>query len=165
MRHRLEGEPGQDARDFARKLRRDQPLPERLLWGRLRRGALGGLHFRRQEPVGPFTVDFACLSQRLVIAIDGDSHEDREAHDDKRQRYLEGLGFSVLRFAYEDVTRDLDLVVDAIGRACGLEGPESPLPASPGGGGDQMRDVTSSRNGVLPSPREGQGGGILGDER
>jgi very-short-patch-repair endonuclease len=46
---------------------------EVILWSRLRRHP--SLKFRRQHPIGPYIADFACLSARLVIEADGDTHE------------------------------------------------------------------------------------------
>ncbi len=57
-----------------RKLRRDAPFPERLLWSRLKNGGLSGLKFRRQHPVGPYYADFACSELKLIVELDGDIH-------------------------------------------------------------------------------------------
>ena len=65
----------------ARTLRRSMTGVELLLWSRLRRQQLGGNRFRRQAPIGPYIVDFACFQARLLIEIDGPSHDAR-AHDD-----------------------------------------------------------------------------------
>jgi len=51
-------------------------LVERLVWSRLRERRIGGFKFRRQVPIGPYFADFACVSERLVIEIDGPLHEE-----------------------------------------------------------------------------------------
>jgi very-short-patch-repair endonuclease len=60
-----------------RDLRRDSTFPERRLWACLRAGRLCSLKFRRQFAIGRFTVDFYCHEHRLVIELDGASHDGR----------------------------------------------------------------------------------------
>jgi len=60
--------------NLARGLRRNPTEAEQRLWSRLRRRQLDGVRFRRQVPLGRYIVDFACLSARLVIEIDGGQH-------------------------------------------------------------------------------------------
>ena len=111
----------------ARQLRKAGTIPERLLWGRLRNGQLLGLKFRRQEPVGPYFVDFVCLAPMLAIEIDGDSHIGRASYDRERAQRIEAAGFRILRVGNDDVIQDMDSVLTAIILACGLE-PESSTP-------------------------------------
>ena len=59
----------------ARRLRRAATLPERLPWPALRGRSLRTFKFRRQEPIGPYVADFCCHAARLIIEIDGLSHE------------------------------------------------------------------------------------------
>jgi very-short-patch-repair endonuclease len=87
---------------------------ERLLWWAIRRGE-SGTRFRRQHPIGPYIVDFVSLSARLIVEVDGEHHS-RET-DGKRDSELERRGFRVLRFWNREVLRELDLVLDEIGRA------------------------------------------------
>jgi len=102
-----------DGIDRARELRAHASFPERLLWGRLRRGSLG-VRFRRQQPIGPFIVDFYCAELRLVVELDGLSHLQTGAADLARHRFLEREGFVVIRFWNDELLRDLDGVVDQI---------------------------------------------------
>ena len=99
----------------ARKLRRDQSLPERMLWQSLRLRPRG-LKFRRQHPIGPYVVDFCCLSLRLVVEIDGAVHDmgDRPATDDERTRFLKENGYRVLRVSAARVMADAAGAADAI---------------------------------------------------
>ena len=87
----------------ARKLRQTSTVPEVKLWQYLRDRRLMGLKFRRQYPIGPYVVDFVCLSHKLVIELDGGQHVDQVAYDNKRTEYLEHFGFRVLRFWNTDV--------------------------------------------------------------
>jgi very-short-patch-repair endonuclease len=96
----------------ARSLRRQMSLPEVLLWRALRTRP-EGFKFRRQHPIGGYVADFACLSARLLIEIDGGAHEfgDQARIDALRQADLERTGFAVLRIAARDVLDDLDAIV------------------------------------------------------
>jgi very-short-patch-repair endonuclease len=103
----------------ARELRAAMTPPEALLWSRLRllRGELP--RFRRQHPIGPFVADFCCSSAKLVIEVDGADHteEARIERDARRDGYLGGLGYRVLRIPAGDVLRDVDEVVQGIVQA------------------------------------------------
>jgi very-short-patch-repair endonuclease len=100
----------------AKDLRRDQTPAERQLWACLRGKQLGGFRFRHQHPIGPFIVDFCCLSPRLVVEIDGDSHAAQVKYDASRTTYLEERGYAVIRFTNEDVQRRLEGVLAEITR-------------------------------------------------
>ncbi len=88
---------------------------ELALWDHLRFDAFG-VRFRRQHGIGPFVVDFCCLSARLVIELDGKVHErdDVREQDAWRTDYLEARGFIVLRFPNEQVLSGVDTVLDQI---------------------------------------------------
>ena len=91
------------AGDRARDLRKQLTMGETLLWKRLRGRAMKGYDFHRQKPIGDYIVDFFCARLMLAIEIDGCSHRDRATEDAERQRWLEGLGVSFLRFTEADV--------------------------------------------------------------
>jgi very-short-patch-repair endonuclease len=99
----------------ARQLRKDMSLPERMLWQQLRHRP-GGLKFRRQHPVGPYVVDFCCLSERYVVEVDGSAHDniDRAKFDDRRVSFLKENGFRVLRVSAQRVLRDASEAAQAI---------------------------------------------------
>ena len=99
------------------------PLVERLVWSRLRERQIGGFKFRRQVPIGPYFADFACLSERLVVEIDGPHHEDDP--DNRKDAYLRDEGYRVMRVSVADVDEYLDDVVHGI--FCELETPYSVL--------------------------------------
>ena len=100
-----------------RTLRQNQTEAERLLWRQLRGKRVGGLRFRRQQPLGSFIVDLVCLPARLVIEVDGPSHDLTMDADERRTLWLEGQGFRVLRFTNDQVRYHLPDVVDAIAAA------------------------------------------------
>ena len=73
----------------AKELRAAMTEPERRIWERLRRRQIDGARFRRQVPVGPFDVDFACIERRLIVEIDGETHGYSEAYDARRTSCFE----------------------------------------------------------------------------
>ena len=100
----------------ARELRASATEAERLLWRHLRRLDLKGSHFRRQVPIGPYFVDFACMAARLVIEVDGSQHGDSDnvLRDDKRTAWLEAEGYRVLRFWNNDVMQRTASVLEQV---------------------------------------------------
>src|SRR5215472_1810842 len=100
--------------ELARNFRREMTPQERTLWEALRRNQLNGLHFRRQQVIQGFVVDFYCASARLAIEIDGDSHLSRRKYDDERDRALARMGITTLRIGNQRVERDLDAVLRRI---------------------------------------------------
>jgi len=79
---------------------------ERRLWRHLRARRLSGYTFRRQEPIGPYIADFVCPKRRLIIEIDGNSHQGKVDYDRVRTQYLRRLGYRVLRFPNDRVLLD-----------------------------------------------------------
>ena len=125
----------------ARRLRKDMSLPEVLLWQELRKRP-GGFRFRRQFPVAPYVIDFACLEVRLGIEIDGEAHNrgDRPERDGARVAALERQGFAMLRIGARDVLKDLQMCVDGIVAACGERGPlHHPSDGPPPRSGEDLR--------------------------
>ena len=98
----------------ARKLRQTSTIPEVKLWQPLRNRRFVGLKFRRQFPVGPYVVDFVCLSHKLVIELDGGQHSEQLDYDNKRTEYLNHCGFKVLRFWNSDIFLHFDIVLEQI---------------------------------------------------
>lgn len=130
-------------RDRARELRRDMTLAERKLWQVLKQRQLDGHRFRRQHPLGPYIADFACLEAGIVIEVDGGQHHDSEL-DRRRDRYMQGIGFKVLRFWNNDVLQNLEGVCTVIAQALAKRYPHPSLPslahplgAASGEGADQ----------------------------
>ena len=112
---------------FARQLRREMTDAEQRLWYHLRNRALMGFKFRRQHPVGPYVVDFACLEVGLVVELDGGQHA-CDPRDAPREAFLEARGFRVLRFWNNDVLQQAEDVLSAIHEALGrgMPGPCTP---------------------------------------
>jgi very-short-patch-repair endonuclease len=99
-------------RDRARGLRRSSPSPERRLWRELQELNRLGCHFRRQVPIGPWFADFAWLSLKLVVEIDGEGHVTAEGRkrDATRDRAMRSAGYIVLRFWNAEVLSSAETV-------------------------------------------------------
>ncbi len=109
-------DPAKAAR--AKELRQDMTDAERLLWESLRRNQLEGLHFRRQQVIDGFIVDFYCHRKGLVVEVDGEVHHQHASYDMQRDRVLRQRGLHVLRFANAEVTSNLAGVLQRIAAAC-----------------------------------------------
>jgi len=103
-------------RDTARRLRENATNAETILWRHLRRSPVLGTHFRRQVPIGSYVADFASMADRLVIEVDGSQHAEGPVAetDQARTRWLEAEGYRVLRFWNNDITQNIDGVLEAI---------------------------------------------------
>jgi very-short-patch-repair endonuclease len=108
---------------FAKNHRKNQTEAEMALWRRLRSKGMPGLKFRRQQPIGVYIVDFVCLEKKLIIEVDGGQHANSE-EDRRRDAWLQGEGYSVLRFWNNEVLGNLDGVMEIIWRRCGAPSPQ-----------------------------------------
>ena len=99
----------------ARELRRDMTPAEKILWEELRRNKLGA-HFRRQQVIEGFIVDFYCHSASLVIEVDGSIHNkpEQKEYDIERENILKEMGLKIIRFRNEEVFKNLPAVLNRI---------------------------------------------------
>ena len=114
----------------ARRMRRAPTYAEKRLWQALR---ATDLHFRRQAPLGPYVVDFACHQHRLIIELDGGVHDlpTVAARDAERELWLTGRGYRVMRFRNDQPPNDVLSMIFARLSA------DTPTPnPSPQGGGE-----------------------------
>ena len=95
------------------QLRKKSTPAERRLWSRIRDDQLG-VNFRRQHAVGNYIPDFVCVQKKLIIELDGSQHLEQEEYDDERTKYLNSLGYKVIRFWNNEVTNNIDGVILAI---------------------------------------------------
>jgi very-short-patch-repair endonuclease len=119
-------------RGRAKQLRSTMTRAEALLWRYLKAHRVDGLSFRRQFPVQDYIADFVCLSARLVVELDGESHDfvERQAADRARDAFFASQGFETLRFTNEQVTSQIEGVVETIREAAVAR--VRCLPSSPG---------------------------------
>ncbi|TRC72963.1 endonuclease domain-containing protein [Mesorhizobium sp. WSM4310] len=97
----------------ARNLRQAGNQAEALLWLELKARKLGGYRFTRQFSIGPFFADFCCRERRLVVEIDGSQHAG-SSHDRRRDDFMRGQGYSILRLWNHDVLKHRTSVCEAI---------------------------------------------------
>jgi very-short-patch-repair endonuclease len=100
--------------ELARDLRRRMTRQEKILWRALRNDALGAIHFRRQQVIAGYIVDFYCASAKLAVEIDGASHLHRKEHDTLRDRALAEMGIKTVRVSNNEVDRNLEEVLRRI---------------------------------------------------
>lgn len=103
---------------LAKEFRRNMTSAERILWQNLRTNKLGGWHFRRQQILFGYIVDFYCHAASLIIEVDGEIHESQRAADQERDAILTDRGFKTLRFRNEEIENDLNAVLSKILAAC-----------------------------------------------
>src|SRR5258708_38691370 len=120
----------------AKHLRREMTRAVTLLWRHLKANRLAGLGFRRQSPMGNYIADFVAHSCKLVVEVDGESHdfESRIRHDAKRDAWFASRGYRVLRFTNDDVMKNLEGVVLAIGQVAEQASPPTLTLPRKGGG-------------------------------
>jgi len=104
----------------ARQMRKEMPPSEASMWNALRALKRVGLHFRRQVPLGRYYADFACFHPKLVLEVDGWTHDSLE-YDAVRDAFMRAEGFTVLRVTNDDVRFNRDGVVRAVLRAAGRD--------------------------------------------
>jgi very-short-patch-repair endonuclease len=112
--------------EVAKYMRTIQTPQEKKLWECLRANRLDGRHFRRQQVIDHFIVDFYCHSAGLVIELDGSVHDDPDqyAYDQERDQAIVQRGLRILRIWDSEIENNLDVVLKRIRAACEL----SPLP-------------------------------------
>ncbi|WP_315813602.1 endonuclease domain-containing protein [Bradyrhizobium sp. SZCCHNR2028] len=126
----------------AKQLRQAMTRAETLLWRYIKANRIDGASFRRQVPFRNYIADFVCFSAKLVIELDGESHDfaERQARDAQRDAFFAAEGFEVHRFTNEQVSSNLEGVVEAIRQALAVRArglPPSPtLPHKGGGSGE-----------------------------
>ena len=86
---------------------------EKILWQELRANKLG-VHFRRQQVIAGFIVDFYCHKAGVVVEVDGDIHYLQQEEDARREKAVSEMGLKIVRFKNDEVLKDLSAVVGRI---------------------------------------------------
>jgi very-short-patch-repair endonuclease len=102
--------------EFAKQLRKNETIAEKLLWERLNKNQVLRLRFRRQHPLKYFIADFYCHKVKLVIELDGGIHNAPKQfeYDQNRDYEMNELGLTILRFKNEEVLENIEIVVAKI---------------------------------------------------
>ncbi len=118
----------------AQGLRKELTASEKKMWLLLR--DIDSARFRKEVAIGDYVVDFACYGARLLIELDGPSHQipDVQANDKAKTAYAIRQGFRVLRFANNDVWDRPQWVIDQV--RAPLSAPHPPTPSPQGRGGE-----------------------------
>ncbi|WP_145304899.1 endonuclease domain-containing protein [Crateriforma conspicua] len=106
--------------DHARRRRSDATTSEGLLWSLHRGKQLCGPKFQREHPVGSYIADFACVTEQLVVEIDGGYHDENAEADLQRQEAIERLGWRIIRFTDQEVEQDAEAVCRALASFLGI---------------------------------------------
>jgi very-short-patch-repair endonuclease len=159
-------------RQRAKELRSTMTAAETALWADLRRDSLDGLHFRRQQIIDGYIVDFYCHSAGLVVEVDGPVHEGQTEYDVERDACLASRGLVVLRIPNQDVERNLQQVLHRIRAAAACHGgrqteppgsrtcPPTPRPPNRPSPPTPFPEGEGGESAPLPSPfRGGKGSG------
>jgi very-short-patch-repair endonuclease len=101
----------------ARELRNQATPAEHRLWQYINRSQVSGFKFTRQMPIGPCYGDFACRQRKLIVELDGQSHDTRQDYDAARTEYMRAQGFVVVRFSNVDVFNNMEEVLIMIEQA------------------------------------------------
>jgi leucyl-tRNA synthetase len=101
--------------DRRKELRKNPTEAEEKLWWYLRDKRLG-IKFRRQHSIGGYILDFICKDKKLIIEVDGEIHNTKEAreYDEVRDKYFKELGYEVLRFKNSEVENEIEKVLEII---------------------------------------------------
>jgi very-short-patch-repair endonuclease len=108
---------GSSIKKKARALRGNMPDAEQVLWKELRKYRLGR-RFRRQFPIPPYIVDFACVEARLIVEADGGQHA-RPGDHELRDRELRRRGWRILQFWNNEILANPQGVLRTIAEALG----------------------------------------------
>ena len=128
----------------ARRLRLSSTDAELRLWNRLRARSIEGHKFVRQEPIGPYVVDFVCPEKRLIIEVDGGQHSENE-QDRVRDQWLTKHNYRVMRIWNNDVMSNMAGVLEAIAAVIRAENPPHPPRLRPSGFGGRPLPASGER--------------------
>jgi very-short-patch-repair endonuclease len=124
-------------------MRQNQTPAESKLWIALRKQQVAGLKFRRQHAIDRYIVDFYCHEMRLVIEVDGPTHDTTVEEDAIRQQVIQNQGITVLRFNNDEVFDDLPSVLERIMNLAGVAAASASV----------SNEEQASRTSALPAER------------
>jgi very-short-patch-repair endonuclease len=149
-------------RDRAKSLRHAMTRAETLLWRYLKAHHVETLGFRRQVPMKRYVADFVCHAARLVVELDGETHDfaSSQNNDHVRDAWFRSQGYTVLRFTNDQVMANLEGVVAVI-RTTASERDVPPSRSQPhqGGGHGQTAARRGAARVVTPLPNPPHQGG------
>jgi very-short-patch-repair endonuclease len=119
---------------LAKNLRKQSTDTEQRLWRHLKTKHIGGLKFRRQQPIGPYIVDFVCFEKKIIIELDGGQHSlpAEMKNDSRRNHWFEAQGYEILRFWDNEVLTNIQGMLEVIEAHSLNHPPLNPLPSREG---------------------------------
>jgi very-short-patch-repair endonuclease len=102
----------------AKELRSDMTPAEKILWERLRKNQLNGLHFRRQQIIDGFLADFYCHAACVVLELDGLIHLKQAGYDQERDRVIAAHNLQVVRISNDEIMSSLGNLLHRIESLC-----------------------------------------------
>jgi very-short-patch-repair endonuclease len=156
-------------RTRAKQIRQRMTRAENLLWRYLKAHHVDGLAFRRQTPIRHYIPDFVCHSARLVVEVDGASHDfaSRQRADRQRDKWFKSQGYAVLRFTDEQVLKNLEGAVEIIREAAATRlrrvPPSLSLPHKGGGNAAAHPGKKIATSDVGPPARQSRIKSAIGD--
>jgi len=104
------------------ELRTEATSAEKIFWSKVGRRQFYDLKFRRQHGIGNYIVDFYCPEKKLVVEIDGDTHAGSDAikRDNIRTKFIESLGYTVIRYTNSDVINNIEGVFEDLSKKLNL---------------------------------------------
>jgi very-short-patch-repair endonuclease len=135
-------------RGRAKELRQRMTRAETLLWRYIKAHRIEDFGFRRQVPFGNYVADFVCHSARLIVELDGESHnfESRRKTDQRRDAWFKSQGYTILRFTNDQVLRELEGVVHVIRETAAAQRAEPPSLSLPHKGGGNSSKLHARRH-------------------
>ncbi|MDQ8003230.1 MAG: DUF559 domain-containing protein [Pedobacter sp.] len=103
-----------DAKSFRKQLRRNQTSAETAFWLQVRANRFLGLKFRRQHTIDKYTVDFYCAEAKLIVELDGSSHDNvgKSLYDYERDVFLKAKGYNVVRLDNNSMLQYPEVVME-----------------------------------------------------
>ena len=87
---------------------------------------IGGYKFRRQQPIGPYIVDFVSFERKVIIEVDGGQHSQQTEYDAERTAWLNAQGYRVLRFWNNQILEEVEAVKAGILKVLEVRGDPPP---------------------------------------
>ncbi len=87
----------------AKEFRKNGTKSERILWKYVLKN--NKYHWKKQRIQNGYITDFYCVKLKLIIEVDGETHDTEEniIYDKSRSNIMEKKGYNVIRIRNEDI--------------------------------------------------------------
>jgi very-short-patch-repair endonuclease len=105
----------EELKKYAKELRKKSTISEVILWDELKNKKFYGYKFNRQKILlNKYIVDFYCPKIKLIIEIDGKTHENKYMYDKKREEEIKSKNYNIIRFRDIDINNNIEGVLDGL---------------------------------------------------